>query len=74
MADNASYNKLDDGVNNIELWYDDNNGNYGELKNHHVCRGCTERQIEIYENRDFETTFAMTSDGQFREYCIADVV
>ena len=74
IADNASYNKLDDGVNNIELWYDDNNGNYGELKNHHVCRGCKERQIEIYENRDFETTFAMTSDGQFREYCIADVV
>ena len=74
IADNASYNKLDDGVNNIELWYDDNNGNYGELKNHHVCRGCKERQIEIYENRDFETTYAMTSDGQFREYCIADVV
>ena len=74
IADNALYNKLDDGVNNIELWYDDNNGNYGELKNHHVCRGCKETRIEIYEGRDFETTYAMTSDGQFREYCIADVV
>ena len=74
IADNASYNKLDDGVNNIELYYDDNNGNYGDLKNHHVCRGCKDRMIELYQNRDFETTYAMTSDGQFREYCIADVV
>ena len=74
IADNASYNKLDDGVNNIELWYDDNNGNYGELKNHHVCRGCKERLIEIYENRDFETTYAMTSDGELKEFCLADLI
>ena len=73
IADNAMYNRLDDGVNNIVLHYDDNNGNYGELKNHHVCRGCKERNIEIYQNRDFETTYAMTSDGNLREFVLADL-
>ena len=73
IADNARYNKLDDGVNNIELWYDDNNGNYGELKNHHVCRGCRNRRIEIYANRDYETTYTMTSDGELREFVLGDL-
>ena len=73
IADNAQYNKLDDGVNNIELYYDDSNGNYGRLKNHHVCRGCNGRAIEIYQNRDFETTYAMTTDGALREFVLGDL-
>ena len=73
IADNAQYNKLDDGVNNIELYYDDSNGNYGRLKNHHVCRGCIGRTIEIYQNRDFETTYAMTTDGALREFVLGDL-
>ena len=73
VADNALYNKLDDGVNNIELYYDDNNGNYGELKNHHVCRGCKERMIEIYADRDYETTYAINSTGEIVEFVLADL-
>ena len=74
IADLIKYNRLDDAVKNVILHYDENNGNYsGELKNYHICRGVVERQIEIYAGRDFETTYAMTSSGELREFVLADL-
>ena len=74
IADNVKYNRVDDGVHGVELYYDDNNGTYGELKNHHICRGCGHRRTEIYANRDFETIYTMTSGGELREFVLGDLL
>jgi hypothetical protein len=64
---------LDDGVNNVGLLCDEVNGTYGGLKNYHICRGVRDTSVEIYADRDYETTYTMTTDGELREFVLGDV-
>ena len=73
IADYVYYNKLDDGVNNVVLYHNDDKGSYESLKNHHVCRGVSRITIDLYDDRNYETTYAMKSDGTIRVFVIADL-
>lgn len=73
IANNVSYNKIDDNVYSIELYHDNEPGDYTKLSNHHICSGVHSRAIEIYDNRKYITTYAMTSGNELREFVIADL-
>ena len=73
IAELASYNRLDDGVCSIRLYHDNSKGDYQSLSNHHICRGVHHLHIELYDSRDYETTYAMTSGGTLREFVLADL-
>ena len=66
--------RVDDGVNNVRFFYD-GDSHAQRIKNNHFCRGIANRIVEIMvTDNDFEETYAITSDGELRYYCIADVV
>lgn len=72
-ADNLQYNQLEDGVDNITGWYNDNKGTYGSLRYHHICRGVNNARIALYADRACETTYARKSDGSVVEFVLADL-
>ena len=66
--------RIDDGINNVRFYYD-NDSSITNVQNNHFCRGISNRMVEIMvTDNDYEETYSMTSDGELRYYCIADVV
>ena len=66
--------RIDDGVNNVRFFFD-GDSNAVRIKNNHFCRGIKNRIVEIMvTDNEYEETYSMTSDGELRYYCIADVV
>ena len=66
--------RIDDGVNNVRFFFD-GDSNAVRIKNNHFCRGIEDRIVEIMvTDNEYEEIYSMTSDGELRYYCIADVV
>ena len=67
-------NKIDDGVSNMDFYYDDIKPNYNSLQYHHVFTGVCGNFIELYDSREYETCFALNYNGDIKEFCIAELV
>lgn len=74
LIDNLMYNRIDDGGVSIEVYINSNKGDYGDLKNYHICRGCHHVNINFHQNREHETIYTKTSDGQLKEIVLADLL
>ena len=66
--------RIDDGVNNVRFFID-GDSDAQRIKNNHFCRGIENRTVEIMvTDNEYEETYSMTSDGELKCYCIADMV
>ena len=75
LAKSVSFNRVDDGVNNMDCYLDYHpTDEYSEVKNHHICRGCQGLSLDLVRDADYEITYAMTSDGQLKVFCLADLI
>jgi hypothetical protein len=44
-----------------------------QVQNYHFTRGLASRTIKVERNRSYETTVAIDSSGNVKQFCIADL-
>jgi hypothetical protein len=44
------------------------------IKNYHFTRGLVSQTIEVERNRACQTTVAIDSSGNVKQFCIADII
>lgn len=67
-----SYCTFDSGVSAFEIYYDDNNTEYGSHRYIHVYSGVTGWKEIGSADRDYETCYALDKSGNVHEFCIMD--
>ena len=73
MGDYYRYNRVDDGVSSVELYNTRTSSSNQQVQNYHLVRGLGSRTIEVERNRSYETTVAIDSSGNVKQFCIADL-
>ena len=67
------YNKADDGVSVI-LNNSETASSNQQVQNYHLTSGLTSKTIEVERNRAYQTTVAIDSSGNVKQFCIADII
>ena len=67
------YNKVDDGVSVI-LNNSETASSNQQIQNYHFTRGLSRQTVEVERNRAYETTVAIDSSGNVKQFCIADII
>ena len=67
------YNKADDGVSVI-LNNSETASSNQQIQNYHLTLGLTSKTIEVERNRAYQTTVAIDSSGNVKQFCIADII
>ena len=67
------YNKADDGVSVI-LNNSKTASSNQQIQNYHLTLGLTSKTIEVERNRAYQTTVAIDSSGNVKQFCIADII
>ncbi len=67
------YNKVDDGVS-VTLNNNQTASSNQQVQNYHLTQGLTSKIIEVERNRAYETTVAVDSAGNVKQFCIADII
>ena len=73
IADNFVNNKVDNGVDGVMFYVDNDKGAYGTLSNHHICSGINNVTIDLYEDNIGERTFTLDSNGELRSFILGDL-
>lgn len=72
MAHNVMRSTFENGVSNVEFYFDDTAETYSLLQWHHVYSGVGNCRIELYDGRRYETCYACDKSGNVQEFCIMD--
>ena len=67
------YNKADDGVS-VVLNNNKTASSNQQVQNYHLTSGLTSKTIEVERNRAYQTTVAIDSSGNVKQFCIADII
>ena len=68
------YNKVDDDVSSIILSNSQTAASNQQVKNYYLTQGLRSLTIEVERNRDYQTTIALDSSGNIKQFCIADII
>lgn len=64
---------MDDGIDFVILSNSQTASYNQQVKNYHLTQGLSSQTIAVERNRSYETTVAVDSSGNIKQFCIADL-